>query len=331
MTYQQITSAERHTLAILRKQHRSRAEIAEAMQRHRSTIYRELKRNCCSYDEGYRHERADDQARLRRSRSRRNHRLTIKDWQLIEQLIRQDLSPEQISGFLQRHRMLVVSHETIYKHIWQDKKHGGTLYQHLRQRPKFRKRYGTYEKRGKVAGKHHISERPAAAELRREIGHWEIDTVVGKGGKCSVVTLVERVTGCVLIGKLRHRTVAALNRRLLEMIRSLPHLFKTITADNGTEFHGYRHIERRTGTNIYFATPYHSWERGTNENTNGLIRQYLPKSDSMKTLTQARCDEIARILNNRPRKRHRFYTPIEVLKRRCSKLLLPTVSVAVQT
>jgi len=158
-----------------------------------------------------------------------------------------------------------------------------------------------------------------------------MDTVVGKGGQHCVLTLVERVTGCVLIGKLRQRTVAALNCRLLEMIRSLPHLFKTITADNGTEFHGYRNIERLTGTQIYFATPYHSWERGTNENTNGLIRQYLPKGDSMRRLTQVRCDEIARILNNRPRKRYRFYTPIEMLNRRCSELSLSTVSVAVQT
>jgi IS30 family transposase len=301
------------------------------MERHRSTIYRELKRNRCPYDDGYRHERADDSARLRRKNSRRNCRITAEDWQLIEQLTRQDLSPEQISGFLLRHHRLAVSHETIYKRIWWDKRRGGTLYRHLRQRPKFRKRYGTYDKRGRVAGKRHISERPTAVESRREIGHWEMDTVVGKGGKHCVVTLVERVTGCVLIGKLRQRTVAALNRRLLEMIRGFPHLFKTITTDNGTEFHGFRQIERLTGTMIYFATPYHSWERGTNENTNGLIRQYIPKSDSMKTTTQARCDEIAAILNNRPRKRHQFHTPIEILQRHLSRLSLPNVSVAVQS
>ena len=331
MTYHQITSAERLTLATLRKQHRSCREIAEAMERHRSTIYRELKRNRCSYDEGYRYERADDQARLRRKNSRRNCRLTAEDWRLIEQLIGQDLSPEQISGFLQRHGRLTVSHETIYKRIWWDKRHGGTLYRHLRQRPKFRKRYGTYEKRGRVTGKRHISERPAAVDSRQEIGHWEMDTVVGKGGKHCVVTLVERVTGCVLIGKLRRRTVAALNRRLLEMIRGLPSLFKTITADNGTEFHGFRQIEHLTGTTIYFATPYHSWERGTNENTNGLIRQYIPKTDPMTTLSQAHCDEIATKLNNRPRKRHHFHTPIEVLERHLSRLSLTSVSVAVQS
>jgi IS30 family transposase len=331
MRYHQITSEERHTLARLRKQHRSVAEIATIMGRHRSTIYRELKRNCCRYDGGYRYERAKEQASARRKRAPRNRRLTAEDWEVIEQLLREDLSPEQVSGLLRRDRTLEVSHETIYQHIWWDKRRGGTLFQHLRQRPKYRKRYGSYEKRGRVAGKRHISERPAAAERRREIGHWEIDTVVGKGGKHCIVSLVERVTGCVLIGKLRQRTVAALNHRLLQLISDYPHLFKTITADNGTEFHGYRQIEQITGIPIYFATPYHSWERGTNENTNGLIRQYVQKNTSMKTLTQAQCNEIACRLNNRPRKRHRFRSPLEILNRHLSRLSLPNVGVAVQS
>jgi len=146
-------------------------------------------------------------------------------------------------------------------------------------------------------------------------GHWEMDTIVSPDGRDCVVTLVERVTGCVLLGKLRSRTVAALNRRVIQLIRAHRSLFKTITVDNGTEFHGYRKIERATGTTFYFATPYHSWERGTNENTNGLIRQYIPKRSSMKDLTQAQCVTIAQRLNNRPRKRHRFLTPIECLSR----------------
>ena len=331
MRYHQITSEERHTLATFRMQHWPIAEIAAAMSRHRSTIYRELKRNRCQYDDGYRYERANAQARMRRKRASRNRRLTGEDWQVVELLLREDLSPEQVSGLLSRDGALEISHETIYKHIWWDRRRGGTLHRHLRQRPKYRKRYGTYEKRGKVAGKRHISERPAAVEHRREIGHWEMDTVIGKGGKHCIITLVERLTGCVLIGKLHERTVEALNRRLLQIISGYPHLFKTITADNGTEFHGYRQIEQLTGIRVYFATPYHSWERGTNENTNGLIRQYIPKKASMKDLTQARCDEIARILNNRPRKRHRFHTPIEVLNRHLNRLSLPNVSVAVQS
>jgi len=322
MRYHQITSTERCTLAALRKQQPrlSCAAIAEEMGRHRSTIARELKRNCCEYDGGYRHDRAQQLARLRLKRSRRKSHLTAEDWQIIEELIKADFSPEQVSGILRRLGVLRVSHETIYQHIWRDKRQGGLLYRRLRQRPKYRKRYGPNEKRGKVAGKRHISERPAAVERRKEFGHWEIDTVAGKGTKDCVLTLVERTTGCVLIGKLPNHTVDALNQRLLQIIAGYPHLFKTITADNGTEFHGYRQIEQLTGVQIYFATPYHSWERGTNENTNGLIRQYLPKRTSMKPITQRRCNEIANTLNNRPRKRHGFLTPIEKLQQHINKV-----------
>jgi IS30 family transposase len=184
----------------------------------------------------------------------------------------------------------------------------------LRQRPKYRKRYGTYEKRGRLGGKRHISERPSGVELRQELGHWEMDTVSGTGSKHCIVTLVERASGCLLIGKLADHTKAELNRRVTRMILERPDLSKTITVDNGTEFHGYQEIERATGVTIYFATPYHAWERGTNENTNGLIRQYLPKRHPMKDVSQAQCSEIACILNNRPRKRYGFFTPLERLK-----------------
>ena len=137
--------------------------------------------------------------------------------------------------------------------------------------------------------------------------------VVGASDQHCIVTLVERVTGATLIGKLRRRRAAAVNHRVIDLIQAHPGLFKTITVDNGPEFHGYKEIERATGVTIYFATPYASWERGTNENTNGLIRQYLPKRTSMKRLTQDRCDAIARALNNRPRKRHGFRTPLDRL------------------
>src|SRR2546423_9860701 len=200
MRYQQITSEERCTLAMLRKQQPrlSIAAIALRMARHPSTIARELKRNCCPYDGGYRHLRAQEISNVRRRRSRRKSHLSAEDWQLIEELIKADFSPEQIGGTLRRDGVLRVSHETIYKHIWRDKRRGGTLYRHLRQRPKYRKRYGPNEKRGKVAGKRHISERPTVVEHRKEIGHWEIDTVAGTGSKHCIITLVERVTGCVL-------------------------------------------------------------------------------------------------------------------------------------
>jgi transposase, IS30 family len=318
MRYQQITSEERHTIAALRRQQPrpSYAEIARVVGRPRCTILREVRRNRSHHDGAYRSLRAQEMTNARRSRSRRNCRLSTADWDVIHELLWADLSPQQVSGRLRLEDRLSVSHETIYKHIWHDKRHGGQLYRRLRQRPKYRKRYGTCEKRGRLAGKRHISERPAAVELRRELGHWEIDTMNGTGSKHCILTLVERTSGCVLIGKLRDHTVAEMNRRAIQLISGRPDLFKTITADNGTEFHGYEGIERATRVMFYFATPYHSWERGTNENTNGLIRQYLPKGRSLKDLSQSQCNEIARILNNRPRKRLGFLTPLERLRQR---------------
>ena len=251
----------------------------------------------------------------RRSRSRRNSRFSRADWDLVVALLRERLSPDQISGRLALERRLAISYETIYRFIRHDRKRGGRMFRLLRHSRKRRKRHVGIEKRGHLMGKRHISERPAAAELRQEIGHWEMDTIVSPADRHCVVSLVERATGCVLIGKLRSRSVSATNPRVIQLIRSHRHLFKTITVDNGTEFHGYREIERATGTTFYFATPYHSWERGSNENTNGLIRQYVPKRTSMKHLTQARCTAIALALNHRPRKRHGYLSPIEVLAR----------------
>lgn len=313
MSYQQITPHERYTLAALRKQEPriSYAKIARVLGRHPSTISREIRRNRCAYDGGYRSVRAQEQSNARRRSSRRNTRLTVADWTLIEQLLRADVSPEQISGRLRAEDRLAVSHETIYKHIWRDKRRGGQLYRHLRQRPRYRKRYGTNEKRGRLPGKRHISERPAAVDARCEVGHWEMDTVIGTGSKDCILTLAERTLGWTFILKLAARTAAEVNRQLIPLILEQLELFKTITADNGTEFHSFRDVERATGVTIYFATPYHSWERGTNENTNGLIRQYLPKGLCFADIDQHRCNEIARRLNHRPRKRLGFFTPAE--------------------
>ncbi len=312
MNYRQITSEERYILATLRRQGFNQSEIARELGRHRSTICRELKRNSARFDGCYRPSKAIERTAGRRSRSRRNQRFTRSDLQRVDWLLRRRLSPEQISGRLRFHSELSISHETIYRHVWHDRMLGGSLYTYLRgARKRRRKRYGAYDSRGRLAGKRHISQRPLAAALRSEIGHWEIDTVIGKGDQHCLVTIVDRKTGYLVIGKLRARTKEHTNRRTLRLIRRHPQRFKTITADNGTEFHNYAQLERATGIAFYFATPHHSWERGTNENTNGLIRQYVPKGTSMAGLSQHRCNAIARELNDRPRKRLGFKTPQE--------------------
>ena len=325
MRYQQITREERYTLAQLRMQQPrlSNAEIARQMGRHPSTIGRELRRNRSLSDGAYRASQAQEHRNGRRSRNRGWTKLTARQWRIVEDLLREGFSPDQVSGRLRVAGTLEVSHETIYRYVWADKHANGQLHLCLRQRTRRRrKRYATKERRGLVAGKRHITARPAAATERAEFGHWEIDTIHGSD-RYSVVSLVERITGLVLIGKLPNLSAPELNKRVLRLIRRFEkrygRSFKTITADNGTEFHSYKKIERKAQLEFYFATPYHSWERGTNENTNGLIRQYLPKGTSMASLSQAQCNAIARRLNNRPRKRHNYATPLEVLK-----TLLPT-------
>ena len=315
MKYQQLNAEERSVLAALRTLGLSPAAIARQLGRHRSTIGRELRRNCAPYDEGYRSARAHQRSHARRWRTRRHSQFDAAQWARIEELLREEWSPEQVAGYLRRHGELAISHETIYRHIWADWKAGGTLHAHLRgARKNCRKRYRSYDSRGRLAGKRRIGDRPAVVERRKQLGHWEIDTMMGQSlGESSdcIVTLVERKSGYLAIGKLDARTVLATNRAILALRRRQRGRFRTITADNGTEFHGYGALEAATGVRFYFATPHHSWERGTNENTNGLIRQYLPKGQSMTDLTQSECDALAHHLNERPRKRHGYKTPNE--------------------
>jgi IS30 family transposase len=299
-------------LAALRRQGCNQSEIARSLGRHRSTVCREVRRNSTRADGRYRAFTAQERTNGRRSRSRRNQRFTAEDLAVVNELLCRQWSPEQVAGYLRRTGQLLISHETIYRHVWRDKKAGGALYTHLRgARKRRRKRYGAYDSRGRLAGKRMISERPAEVETRGRVGHWEADTVAGAGAKDCVLTLVERKTGLVLVGKLADRTAASLSRRAVSMIRGHRGRFETVTADNGTEFHGYERVERLTGAAFYFARPYHSWERGSNENANGLLRQYLPKGESMAGLTQYQCNAIAKKLNTRPRRRLGFRTPLE--------------------
>ncbi len=303
-------------ISALRKQGCNQSEIARLLGRHRSTISREVRRNSRLNGSTYVYwpSKAVEMTSGRRRRSRRNRQFSAAEFAQVETLLRRDWSPEQIAAVLRMQGDLNISHETIYQYVWANKKSGGTLYKHLRQSPKLRrKRHNTYDSRGRLAGKRMIDERPPSVESRRIKGHWEIDTVMGGGNNHCIVTLVERKTGYVLIGKLRCRTKEETNARIVQLIRRHNLTFKTITADNGTEFHAYSIVENKTGVKFYFAYAYHSWERGSNENMNGLIRQYLPKRKSMAHITQHDCNSIAKKLNTRPRKRFGFRTPEEMM------------------
>jgi IS30 family transposase len=311
MCYRQITREERYVFAALRGQHLTATAIAQEMQRHRSTLWRERRRNATHHDGSYRPELADTYARGRRAVSRRNQRFTIEDQAVVAACLFDEWSPEQIVGRLRAAGELRISHETIYRFIAADWRADGLLHTQLRgARRRRRKRYGTLERRGRVDTKRSIADRPARVDARTQVGHWEADTLLGAGRPC-LLSMVERATGYVVLGKLEARTAAELNRRAIGLIRRQRRPVRTITADNGTEFHSYAAIERATAARFYFARPYHAWERGTNENTNGLLRQYLPKGCNMAALTQADCEAIAAKLNHRPRKRLGFKTPSE--------------------
>ena len=322
MNYNQLSQQERYTITALLKTHKSLSEIARIMNRSTSTISRELSRNRrpTGY---YAASVAHSYAAARLHQTRRHSQFSKEQWNIVLYLLNLKYSPEQISNTLKRFNLFSISHETIYQYLLYDKRKGGLWYKHLRIVTKRRrKRYNSNDSRGRLTEKRPISERPDFINQRLEIGHWEGDTVIGHDRKHCILTLVERKTGFLIIRKLTSRTVEQVNAEAIKAIKMHTKSFKSITFDNGTEFHGYKILEEKFPITCYFAAPYHSWERGTNENTNGLIRQYLPKRMCMKDLTQADCDKIARALNTRPRKRHCYKTPEEVYYGKDSSLHL---------
>lgn len=310
MTYHQLTKEERYAITAQLMCGSSQAQIAKVLGRDPSTISRELRRNRTHHDGKYRAEKAHSYAVARRRRCRRRPHFTVEDMALVARLLHKKWSAEQIAGELRDRGRLRISHETIYRRIRWDKRVGGDLWRHTRILSKFgRKRYRSQDSRGVLPGKRSISERPLEVDQRSEIGHWEGDTVMGRDMRHCVLTLVERKTGFAIIQKLRSRSKDEVTRAATRAIRRHCHNFKTLTLDNGTEFHDYAKLEARFPLTVYFATPYHSWERGCNENFNGLLRQYLPRGTCMRNVTQTQCNHIADDLNHRPRKRHKFKTP----------------------
>ena len=311
-TYQQLTTEERAAISALRQAGMDMSAIARQLNRHRSTISREIRRNSC-HDLRYRVDKAARKARARRRISRRNLQISRAELIGIKRLIRAEWSPQQICERYAREGSTPISHETIYQLIKEDQLNGGNLWTFLRcSRKKRRKRYGKYDSRGRLAGKRMISERPEEIQQRTTFGHWEGDTVMGTDKAC-FCTLVERKTRYTLIVKLKNHTVEELNTSVIKHLKPIQHYFKSITFDNGSEFHGYKEIESKLNTTVYFAQPYSPQQRGTNENTNGLIRQYAPKRTSLAQFSQTKCNQIARRLNNRPRKAINYQTPNEAL------------------
>ena len=313
MSYHQLSQAERYIIAHCSKRGCSKVEIAAMVGRHPSTIYREMERNKTRHDGWYRAWIADGYAVARGNRAPRGTRFAQEQWDEVIAFLKEDYSPEQVSGILKKEGTFTISHETIYQFLLKDRAQGGQLFKHLRIRPRRRhKRAAKHHRREYYPDRRMISERPVTVENRSRIGHWEGDTVIGADRHHCIVTLVERRSGYGIIKKIPARTVAETNRACLEAIQDHWWKFNSITFDNGIEFMGFKELEARANIRCYFANPYHSWERGSNENFNGLVRQYLPKGSCMKDVTQEDCDWIAERLNSRPRKRLGFRTPKEL-------------------
>jgi IS30 family transposase len=307
-TYCQLTQEQRYQIYALKKTGHSGMEIAEVIGVHKSTVSRELKRN--RGQRGYRPQQAQGWAMERRQKG--VPRISVEIWALVERLLRQDWSPEQISGRLKKEQRICISHEWIYQYVLEDKRAGGDLYRHLRCQKKRRKRYGKYDRRGKLSNCHSIEERPALVNSRKRLGDWEADTMIGKGHKPVMVTLTERKSRFTLLGKVAQRTAREVQDQIQQLFLPIVDKVHTLTSDHGKEFAYHEQIAETLNLQFYFAHPYAAWERGTNENTNGLLRQYFPKKLDFRRVSSKEIQTAMSRLNFRPRKSLRFKTPFEV-------------------
>ena len=247
---------------------------------------------------------------LRRRREKSQPRIRFETWALVEEKIREDWSPEQISGRLKKEGV-AISHEHIYQYIYADKRAGGTLWTHLRCQKKRRKRYGKHDRRGKIPNRKSIEERPEIVQQRARFGDWEVDLVLGKDQQGVIVTLTERKSRFTLLQGVSSKQADLVSQTVITLLKWVVPL-ESITADNGKEFADHLEIAQALSVDFFFAHPYASWERGTNENTNGLIRQYLPKHRTLKNLSFREQTLIMDRLNLRPRKCLDFRSPFEV-------------------
>ena len=306
-TYTQLTQEQRYQIKALMDIGHNQTEVAQQLEVNKSTISREVERN--RGQRGYRPKQAHEIA-LRRRREKAQTKISFETWALVEEKICEDWSPEQISGRLKKEG-IAISHERIYQYIYADKRVGGALWTHLRCQKKRRKRYGKHDRRGKIPNRKSIEERPEIVQQRARFGDWEVDLVLGKDQQGVIVTLTERKSRFTLLHSVSSKQSDLVAQAVIALLQWVVPL-ESITADNGKEFAAHLEISQALSVDFYFAHPYASWERGTNENANGLIRQYLPKNRSLKNLSFQEETRIMDRINLRPRKCLDFRSPFEV-------------------
>jgi IS30 family transposase len=309
MSYRQLAREQRYQIKALMKEGHNQTKIAANVGCHKSTISRELRRN--SGRKGYRPHQADELAYDRQCEAYRS-RITWETWQEVERLLRQDWSPEQIAGRLKLENKATVSHECIYLYVYAEKRRGGTLHQHLRSQKKQRKRYSGSIRRGQIPNRTSIEKRPQIVARKGRFGDWEADTIVGARHKGGILSVVERKSKLTRLRRLATKAAAVMKGSCIELLAPLAARVHTITVDNGKEFCDHKLIAAGLQARVYFAHPYASWERGLNENTNGLVRQYFPKKYEFAKITDQDLQQVEDRLNNRPRKTLGYRTPNEI-------------------
>jgi len=309
-----LTQEQRYTISQLLEHGYSVSVIASIIGKAKTTVYRELERNCDARNGNYNAGLAQRKYSLRMVEKAKHTRFTPDVKAYVISQLKWEYSPEQISGLAKREKRFCVSHETIYQYIWEDKKKGGDLHKHLRRKGRrYRKRGSAKDSRGIIAGRVDISMRPKIVDTRKRVGDLEIDTIIGQNHQGAILTINERKSGFVWIKKLNGKDAIELAEKAVNTLKPHQNWIRTITSDNGKEFAEHTKISSDLNLGFYFARPYHSWERGSNENLNGLIRQYIPKGSSFKNITDEDIFWIQYKLNHRPRKRFGYLTPHQKL------------------
>lgn len=308
-----LTQEQRYTIDVLRKENYSQTDIAKRIGKDKSVVCRELQRNSDKRNGCYKATLAERKCLERHRTKPKKIHFTEEVKSYVNDYIEKDYSPEQIVGISKKENTACVSHERIYQHLWYDKKQGGNLHKHLRTKGRrYRKRGALKDKRGQIIGRIDIEKRPKIVDEKTRFGDLEIDLVIGEHHKQALLTINDRLTGMVKIRKVESKEAEGIEQATIEALKDWKPFLHTITSDNGKEFAKHAAIAKELNIDYYFAKPYHSWERGANENTNGLIRQYFPKKISFKNISNEQVQEVEDKLNNRPRKRLGYETPRNV-------------------
>lgn len=330
MSYKHLSLEERHYLELERKAGASLNKIAKKLSRSTSTLSREIKRN--TGQRGYRNKQANELAQRRQKDKAKAVKLSVELKVYINEHLEMDWSPEQIVGRLKADMAVSLHHETIYQYILKDKESGGLLYKFLRHQGKpYRKRYGNQHSRNGIPNRVDIDQRPEAANKRERVGDWELDTIIGKAHKGAIVTMDDRKSKVRLALPVSQKKASLVSEAIISLLTPIKEQVHTLTFDNGKEFAKHESISAKLECKSYFAKPYHSWERGQNENANGLLRQYFPKNMPLDKVNVSEVEIAVDKLNNRPRKCLKFKTPYEVFQKLTGIDLTKKVGVALMS